>query len=109
MNTNDMQDLFQQQKKEWLEDCRTVARKLLATRTEITIEDVLRETPRPSYIHKNTTGQVFKHPDFKMCGIARSNRSVSKGRWVMKWTLNAEAFPLTMQQVRRSRQEAFVE
>lgn len=100
-----MNDLFARERQDWVEDCQAAARKLLVTKEEITIEDVLRICPRPRYIHRNTTGSVFKHSDFRMCGFTKSQRAVSKGRWIMKWKLNEDSFPLTMRQIQRSRQK----
>jgi hypothetical protein len=99
-----MNDLFTKERQDWIDDCRTTARKLLTVREEITIEDVLKKHPRPRYIHRNTTGQVFKHTDFEMCGWAKATKTSSRGRWIMKWKLHAEAFPMTMRQIRRARQ-----
>jgi len=87
-----MNDLFAKERQQWIDDCQAAARKLLMHREEITIEDVLVECPRPKYIHRNTTGRVFNHPDFRMIGFRKSRRAISKGRWVMCWTLDAEAF-----------------
>ena len=106
---SDVQDLFQRQKREWIEECQAAARKLLVIRDEITIEDVLAINPRPSYIHRNTTGRVFNHDDFVACGFTQSRRPISKGRWIMKWKLNEAAFPMTMRQIRRGRQPEMVE
>ena len=101
-----MQDLFKTERETWLDDARAAARRLLTTRHEITIEDVLAICPRPTYVHRNVSGQLFKHDDFKASGFTKSTRSVSKGRWIMRWKLNQEAFPLTMTQVRRAYRDA---
>lgn len=79
--------LFQQQKTEWLDEARATARKLLITRPYITIMDVLAESPRPSYLHKNVTGSVFKHEDFKTCGYQKSTNPSANGRMIFQWTL----------------------
>lgn len=97
-----MSDLFAKERQQWIDDCQATARKLLTHREEITVEDVLAECPRPKYIHRNTTGQVFKHPDFRMTGFTKSRRTISKGRWIMKWGFAEDRFPLTMHQVRRN-------
>lgn len=85
-------DLFQAEKLEWLEKCRQEARLLLLTHSSITSDDVTKRCPRPEYVHRNTTGQIFKHPDFKANGITKSNRVEAKGRWIFKWTLKQSAF-----------------
>jgi len=104
-----MTDLFAKERQQWVEDCQATARRLLTYREEITIEDVLAECPRPKYIHRNTTGQVFKNSDFKMTGFTKSRRAVSKGRWIMKWAFADDSFPLAMHQLRRSSMQELAE
>lgn len=96
-----MSDLFGQAKLDWLDECRAEARKLLTYRDEITIEDVLDKCPRPKYLHPNTTGNVFKHPDFKKTRVGYSRRAVSHGRLIYYWTL--VELPNTMKQINRMR------
>ena len=98
-------DLFAKEKLAWLEDCRLAARKLLSVREEITIEDVLAVCPRPSYIHRNTTGQVFKCEDFKACGWTKARKLSSRGRWIMKWRLSDHVSPQAMRQLQLDRLE----
>ncbi len=81
-----IQDLFGMTRETWLEEARRTARELLATRPTITIEDVLERLPRPSFIHRNTTGKVFDE-DFKPVGFVKSRRTISKGRWIRQWVL----------------------
>jgi len=106
---SDVQDLFRAQRHAWLMDCRATARKLLTTREEIIIDDVTKLCPRPSYVHKNVTGSVFKDVDFEMCGIVPATKPSSNKRWVMKWRLREEDLSLTMRQVRRARQPEMAE
>lgn len=82
-----MQDLFGQSREAWLESARNQARKLLAEKPYITIEDVLENCPRPTYVHRNVTGNVFNE-EFKPVGFAKSRRTVSKGRWIRQWSSN---------------------
>ena len=93
---SDVQDMFRRDREAWIEEARATARRLLVARQEITIEDVLTECPRPTHIHRNTTGSVFKHDDFAPCGLTKSRRTISRGRYVMKWRLNAEQLPVLM-------------
>lgn len=95
-----MQDLFRKEREAWLDQARATARKLLVYRYDITIEDVLAECPRPDHVHRNTTGKVFSHPDFMPCGFDVSRRTVSRGRWIRRWTLNGDALPHTIKQIR---------
>lgn len=84
-----MLDLFQKSREQWLEEARVAARKLLGLRDSVTIEDVLELCPRPTYLHRNTTGKVFNE-DFIPIGFAKSKRSISKGRWIRQWRLKYE-------------------
>lgn len=104
--TNTMQDLFKTEREQWIDDARSAARRLLIYRDTITIEDVLAICPRPTYVHRNVSGQLFKHEDFKAKGFTKSRRAVSKGRWIMTWQLNAKALPHMMKQIRRAAREA---
>lgn len=99
-----MNDLFARERQDWIEDCRSAARKLLTVRESVTIEDVLKICPRPKYIHKNVTGSVFKDTGFVMCGWTKAMKASSNGRWIMKWKLNEEPIPLTLRQRNRARQ-----
>jgi hypothetical protein len=101
---SDVKDLFQKERQAWLLDCQAAARKLLRTRLDITIEDVLEVCPRPSYIHKNTTGSVFRHDDFVAFAFAKARKPSSHSRYVMRWRLSDDARQATLRQVRRARQ-----
>lgn len=82
-----MMEVFDREKREWVEECRATARILLKTRPFITIEDVLKECPRPSHVHRNTTGTVFNDSDFKCVGWLPSKRPAMNGRYVRTWRL----------------------
>lgn len=84
---SDIQDLFKAEKEAWIESCRSVARTLLARKPAITIEDVLELNPRPDYVHKNATGVVFKHKDFKPISWRASRRAAMNHRYVRVWVL----------------------
>lgn len=81
-------DLFAQERQVWVDDARAVARKLLMERTYITINDVLKKCPRPTYLHRNTNGQVFRHKDFKTYGFEKSKAKLAKGRIICQWQLD---------------------
>lgn len=81
-------DLFQRTREQWLNGARNVAFNLLKTRHTVTIEDVLELYPRPSYLHRNTTGHVFKDAWFQPIGYTLSKRTVSHGRVIRLWTLS---------------------
>lgn len=63
-----MKDLFKKEREAWIENARVTARKLLDNKSLITIEDVLKECPRPPYLHRNTTGSIFRCDDFVAVG-----------------------------------------
>lgn len=106
MRNMTVQDLFRSEREVWLDEARATARRLLVSRPTITIEDVLLECPRPQHVHRNTAGQVFKHEDFTACGFAKSRRTISKGRWIMRWQLQAETMPHTIRQIRLAQRVA---
>ena len=82
-----VRDLFNKEREAWLNNARKAAKKLLKTRSVITIEDVLSECPRPQFVHRNTTGRVFNDLDFVAVGWRHSSRPLMKGRQVREWTL----------------------
>lgn len=82
--------LFRQQKEEWLATARITARKLLRTKTRITIEDVLAVCPLPKFLHRNTIGSVFQTREFQKVGRTMSRRHVSHGREIKYWALSEE-------------------
>lgn len=102
----DMQDLFKREREDWLWDARKAAKELLSRQTTITIEDVLKVCPRPSYLHRNVTGSVFKDEAFKPVGFRKSLRPISNSRVVRVWTLSEEyELPTTFRAYRRRKME----
>lgn len=81
-----VKDLFKKEREAWPEEARVTAKKLLEDKSLITIEDVLKECPRPEYIHRNTTGKVF-NSDFKPVGWRKSERLIMNGRFVRVWRM----------------------
>lgn len=82
-----VQDLFRSQRKEWVLNARSVAMKLLKKRHSITIIDVLKECPRPSFIHPNATGSIFNRKDFVPVGYTLSTSPIAHKRVIRKWAL----------------------
>lgn len=80
-------DLFKKEREAWLEEARVTAKKLLEDKSLITIEDVLKECPRPEYIHRNTTGNIFRCDDFVPVGWRKSERPLMNGRFVRVWRM----------------------
>lgn len=78
--------LFSLGQNTWLAECRTIAKQLLKHRETITVEDVLKLSPRPKYLHRNTTGRIFDD-QFRPVGFTKSKNPTSKGRWIRTWSL----------------------
>lgn len=87
-NPQTMPDLFNQSREQWLEGARHTARQLLRRRRTITIEDVLEIFPRPKYLHRNTTGNVFRNEMFHPVGYTLAKKLTSHGRVIRLWTLS---------------------
>lgn len=82
-----MKDLFKKEREAWIENARVTARKLLENKSLITIEDVLKECPRPPYLHRNTTGSIFRCDDFVPVVWRKSERPLMNGRFVRVWRM----------------------
>ncbi len=82
-----IQDVFKSERQAWLDDARAEARRQLKRKPIITIEEVLANCPRPQFLHKNATGNVFKHEDFIPVGWRKSQRPAMNGRYVRTWRL----------------------
>lgn len=80
-------DLFKDAKSAWLNKARAEARLLLERRESITSEDVTARCPLPRYLHRNTIGKIFQHPDFQAIGYTLARKPSSNGRTIRKWTL----------------------
>jgi len=87
-NPQTVQDLFSVTREQWLEGARTTAKKLLCSRSNITIEDVLDIYPRPKYLHRNTTGSVFQDERFQPVGYTTAKKPSSHHRVIRIWTIS---------------------
>lgn len=87
-----MRDLFQKNREDWLLAARNTARKLLNSRLNITIEDVLEITPLPKYLHRNTIGKVFHDTDFVAVGYTLTRKPSSHSRVIRKWSLKQPTY-----------------
>lgn len=81
-----MPQLFQSEKEHWLDNARQTARDLLKYQEHITIEDVKRYSPLPTYLHQNTAGAVFTD-EFLSVGFTKAKHTAAKGRWIQEWRL----------------------
>lgn len=88
MKAQTMQDLFSLSRGQWIDGARHAARGLLRRRPRITIEDVLEIYPRPKYLHRNTTGNVFRDEMFHAVGYTTAKNVSSHGRVIRIWTLS---------------------
>lgn len=79
--------LFQKTKEDWIDGARAVAKRLLRTRLRITIEDVTKEYPLPSYLHRNTIGAVFNSREFEPVGFTTAKNTAARGHVIRYWTL----------------------
>lgn len=86
-------DLFADPKAAWLEKARGEARKLLERKEYITSEEVTAVCPLPRYLHRNTIGGIFHHPDFQVVGYTMARRPSSNGRLIRKWALVRQPVP----------------
>ena len=80
-------EMFAREASEWIDGARQAARTLLRNHETVDIEDVLAIYPRPEYINRNITGQVFRHPDFEAVGYRNSRRPISRGNIIRTWRL----------------------
>jgi hypothetical protein len=86
-----MQDMFHLTREAWLDNARSAARMLLLrSKSVITIEDVLKVVPRPSYLHPNITGRVFQTDMFVSVGFTLAKKYSSHSRVIRKWSLSEE-------------------
>lgn len=84
--TYNIQDMFQDSREQWLLECRKTARELLKTNDSITIEDVTKIMPRPTFLHRNLAGRVF-NDEFEAIGFSKALHKEAKGRWIRTWRM----------------------
>ena len=82
---NTTKDLFGGNRTAFVNECRTVARKLLKQRPCITIDDVREYVQLPEYMNPLVFSQVFRDDEFETCGYTVSERRASKARLLCKW------------------------
>lgn len=104
---SDMQNLFRKEREAWLSTARSTAYDLLLSQQTITIEDVLKICPRPSYLHPGVTGHVFQDVMFRPVGFRKSLRPISNGRVVRVWTLSNAYMPKTYRKFKKRKLEQY--
>ena len=82
-----IQDLFARDKTLWLAECRKEAKRQLQFKPSVTSDDITKNVPRPTYIHRNTTGQIFNNGEFITVGFTISTRKEANGRTIRQWAL----------------------
>lgn len=102
-------ELWKQESIDWLVKARKAARDILLKRETCTIEDVLQICPRPSYLHRNLTGSVFKDEIFRPVGYIKSRRPIEKASVIRVWELKQEYWPVSMLAHRRRNIEEYSE
>ena len=84
----DWQQTHEANQPDWLWNARAHARRLLATRDWITVDDIREACPPPRDAHPTVMGAVFKHADFETTGeYVPSRRPQTHGRPIMKFRL----------------------
>ena len=81
-----IQDMFGYSREAWLAECRKTAKLLLRNSETITVEDITLLVPRPTYLHRNTTGAIFDG-QFKPVDFVKAKHKEAKGRWIRTWRL----------------------
>jgi hypothetical protein len=84
---SDNYSIFEQAKRDWIDNARSLAKKLLKRRSTITIEDVLERLPRPRELHPNITGAVFREgQDFHLVGYKKARHASANHRAIGVWS-----------------------
>lgn len=81
-----IQDRFNFDREDYLEQCRSTAKRLLRNGGTVTIEDITRLCPRPTYLHPNIMGSVFDN-QFRQVGFTAAKNPAAKGHIIRIWTL----------------------
>jgi len=85
-------NIFYQAEQQWLERTRKVAKDLLTRHQTITVEDVLRECPRPYGVSRKANSKIFQHDVFRAVGYTRATTPQSNGHVLRVWSLAEEYF-----------------
>lgn len=72
---------------EWVHKAREVALMLAALNGETDSDEVQAICPRPSDVHCNATGAVFKDKRFKFVGFKQTDRASGHARTIKLWGL----------------------
>ncbi len=96
MNTATKQlafDLFEDTRKEFLENCRWIARKIAERKDTVTIDDVRSETKLPLGIDGRVYGAVFANKDeWEKVGYTQTSIKTSHARPIAVFKLKKHVF-----------------
>lgn len=81
-----IQNRFNFDREDYLEQCRETAKRLLRHGGTVTIEDVSKLCPRPTYLHPNIMGSVF-NKEFKQVGFKTAKNPAARGHVIREWVL----------------------
>lgn len=84
-------NLFEITRKEFLESCRWIARKIAKAKGNVTIDDVRNEVKIPLNIDARVLGAVFNTPDFEKVGYTSTKIKSSHGRPISVFRLTPNA------------------
>jgi hypothetical protein len=83
LNTPDIQN-----SRDYVEQARATARKLIRKHGYCTSDMVKRALPVPNYLHPAIIGHVFLGNHFKRIGLVRGHENKGGGRIIWKWVEN---------------------
>lgn len=75
---------------EWLHKCRQHAQILIIMNGEVSSDQVLQWCPRPSDVHPNATGSIFRDKRFKIVGYKTSSKVSARARRIAIYQLNED-------------------
>ena len=65
---------------EWINACRVLAYQFAVEHGRVASDDVLKELPRPTLVHPNATGSIFRDKRFKLVGYKTSSKVSAHAR-----------------------------
>lgn len=80
MNKSQAMTLFEQQRAEFLSNCRWIAYKIGQRKGNVTIDDVRAEVKIPSWVDGRVMGAVFNTEDWEKVGYTTTKIKASHGR-----------------------------
>lgn len=78
---------YTEQKRAYIDDARSTAKKLLQKRPYVTTDDIWKFCPPPRFLNTKVMGNIFHDKDFKSIGFTKTRRLSSHGRLIQKYRL----------------------